>query len=65
MALIGNKKDLEHLRTVKREKHVEFAQENGMANFFLSAKSGDQVNYCFQKIAADRKNGTLPEELMV
>lgn len=53
MALIGNKKDLEHLRTVKREKHVEFAQENGMANFFLSAKSGDQVNYCFQKIAAD------------
>lgn len=53
MALIGNKKDLEHLRTVKREKHVEFAQENGMANFFLSAKSGDQVNYCFQKVAAD------------
>lgn len=53
LALIGNKKDLEHLRTVKREKHMEFAQENSMANFFLSAKSGDQVNYCFQKIAAD------------
>jgi len=53
LGLIGNKKDLEHLRSVKREKHVEFAQENGMANFFLSAKSGDQVNFCFQKIAAD------------
>jgi len=53
LALVGNKKDLEHLRTVKREKHIEFAQENSMANFLLSAKSGDQVNYCFQKIAAD------------
>lgn len=53
LALIGNKKDLEHLRVVKKEKHADFAQENDMASFFLSAKSGDQVNYCFQKMAAD------------
>lgn len=53
LALIGNKKDLEHLRVVKKEKHAEFAQENGMASYFLSAKSGDQVNYCFQKMSAD------------
>ena len=53
LILAGNKNDLEHLRTVKKERHMEFAQENGMANFFLSAKSGDQVNFCFQKIAAD------------
>ncbi|XP_047127216.1 ras-related protein Rab-28 [Hydra vulgaris] len=53
LALVGNKKDLEHLRTVKKEKHIEFANANGMSNYFLSAKSGDQVAYCFQKIAAD------------
>jgi len=53
LSLVGNKKDLEHLRTVKKEVHSEFAQKNGMSSFFLSAKSGDQVNYCFQKIAAD------------
>lgn len=53
VAIVGNKKDLEHLRTVKKEKHTEYAQKNGMASFFLSAKSGDQVNFCFQKIAAD------------
>ena len=53
LALVGNKKDLEHLRAVKKERHVEFARVNGMAHYFLSAKSGDQVSFCFQKIAAD------------
>lgn len=53
MVLVGNKKDLEHLRTVRKEKYAEFAKEHSLNNFLLSAKSGDQVSYCFQKIAAD------------
>ncbi|XP_070540033.1 ras-related protein Rab-28-like [Ptychodera flava] len=53
LALVANKMDLEHMRTVKQEKHMKFAQENGMSSHFVSAKSGDAVNLCFQKIAAD------------
>eukprot|EP00794_Sanderia_malayensis_P005710 gene5710-6410_t len=53
LALIGNKVDLEHMRIVKADKHTEFALENNLHSFFLSAKTGDQVEYCFQKIAAD------------
>ena len=53
LALIGNKKDLEHLRKVTKEHHADFQNKNDMTSFFLSAKSGDQVNFCFQKIACD------------
>ncbi|XP_074641865.1 ras-related protein Rab-28-like [Tubulanus polymorphus] len=53
IALIGNKVDLEHMRTVKLDKHEKFAQENGLSSHFVSAKTGDSVNVCFQKLAAD------------
>lgn len=53
LALIGNKIDLEYMRTVKSDKHNNFAQENGMSSHFVSAKTGDSVSLCFQKIAAD------------
>lgn len=58
VALIGNKTDLNHLRTVKPEKHKLFAEENDMQPmsqppFFVSAKTGDSVNACFHRIAAD------------
>ncbi|XP_077992432.1 ras-related protein Rab-28-like [Glandiceps talaboti] len=53
LALVANKMDLEHMRTVKQEKHQKFAQENGMSTHFVSAKSGDAVNLCFQRIAAE------------
>ncbi|XP_041369969.1 ras-related protein Rab-28-like [Gigantopelta aegis] len=53
MALIGNKIDLEHMRTVKLDKHQKFAQEHGMSSHFVSAKTGDSVNLTFQRIAAE------------
>ncbi|CAL1528013.1 unnamed protein product [Lymnaea stagnalis] len=61
MALIGNKSDLEHLRTIKQDKHQKFAQDHNMSNYYVSAKTGEsvsqvlslQVALCFQKIAAD------------
>ena len=36
--------DLEHMRTVKQEKHQKFAQEHGMSSYFVSAKTGDSVS---------------------
>lgn len=53
MALIGNKIDLEHMRTVKLDRHQRFAQDRGMSSHFVSAKTGDSVALCFQRIAAE------------
>jgi len=53
LALVGNKIDLEYMRTVKADKHNHFAQEHGMSSHFVSAKTGDSVSLCFQKVAAD------------
>lgn len=51
-ALVGNKNDLRHLTSVRVEQHNHFAEENEMASFLMSAKSGDQVRQAFWKIAA-------------
>lgn len=53
IALLANKTDLKHLCTVKQEKHNSFADDNNMYSYFLSAKSGDQINATFYRIAAD------------
>lgn len=53
VALVANKADLTHLRTVKPEKHNQFADENDMYSFFMSAKTGDNVASTFYRIAAD------------
>ncbi|XP_048044504.1 ras-related protein Rab-28 isoform X2 [Chanodichthys erythropterus] len=53
ISLIGNKIDLEHMRTVKMEKHQRFCQENGLISQFVSAKTGDSVSLCFQRLAAE------------
>ncbi|XP_060044311.1 ras-related protein Rab-28 isoform X2 [Erinaceus europaeus] len=53
VALVGNKIDLEHMRTVKAEKHLRYCQENGFSSYFVSAKTGDSVFLCFQKVAAE------------
>ena len=37
--------DLEHMRTVKIDKHTKFAQDRGMSSHFVSAKTGDSVSY--------------------
>ncbi|ETW08773.1 hypothetical protein H310_01291 [Aphanomyces invadans] len=53
IGLCGNKSDLNHLRTVKAAKHKQFADENDMKSYLLSAKTGDQVNSTFFQLAAD------------
>ncbi|KAG7250445.1 hypothetical protein CRUP_027098, partial [Coryphaenoides rupestris] len=35
--------DLEHMRTVKSDKHQRFCQENGLISQFVSAKTGDSM----------------------
>jgi len=62
LAIIGNKCDMEHLRTVKKEKHMEFAAANSLSSYFVSARSGDNVNLCFQRIAADVLNIRLTKQ---
>uniref|UniRef100_A0AAX7VE39 Ras-related protein Rab-28 n=1 Tax=Astatotilapia calliptera TaxID=8154 RepID=A0AAX7VE39_ASTCA len=44
ISLVGNKIDLEHMRTVKSDKHQRFCQENGLISQFVSAKTGDSVS---------------------
>ncbi|XP_063350438.1 ras-related protein Rab-28 isoform X4 [Pelmatolapia mariae] len=41
ISLVGNKIDLEHMRTVKSDKHQRFCQENSLISQFVSAKTGD------------------------
>ncbi|KAK0148251.1 Ras-related protein Rab-28 [Merluccius polli] len=43
VCLVGNKIDMEHMRTVKSDKHQRFCQENGLISQFVSAKTGDSV----------------------
>ncbi|XP_020848850.1 ras-related protein Rab-28 isoform X2 [Phascolarctos cinereus] len=45
--------DLEHMRTVKPDKHLRFCQENSLSSHFVSAKTGDSVFLCFQRVAAE------------
>eukprot|EP00128_Syssomonas_multiformis_P007001 Colp12_sorted_trinity150504_noHs@25074 len=59
VALVGNKTDITHMRTVKLDKHAQFAAEHGMHSFQVSAKTGDDVQLCFHKIAADLAGVTL------
>ena len=52
-ALIANKIDLEHLRAIKSDRHHKFAQEHGLLTYAVSAKTGEGVSLCLQKISAD------------
>ncbi|XP_013786843.1 ras-related protein Rab-28-like [Limulus polyphemus] len=53
LALVANKCDLEHLRAVRPDKHIKFAQLNGMSSHLVAAKTGESVDVCFRKIAAE------------
>ena len=44
---------LAHSSQVKAEKHAQFADENDMYTFLISAKTGDNVSSCFYQLAAD------------
>lgn len=59
VALMGNKMDLVHMRAVKQDKHTQFVDENDLYSYFVSARSGDQVQPSFFRIAADLAGVTL------
>lgn len=44
IAMVGNKMDLAHLRAVKPDKHTEFADNNNLFSFLISARIGDLVS---------------------
>jgi len=52
-ALVANKIDLEHLRSIKSDRHHKFAQEHGLLTYAVSGKTGEGVSLCLQKIVAD------------
>ena len=50
IVLLGNKLDLrKYLATKKMKIPYEFARENNLLYFQVSAKSGENVNECFEK----------------
>ena len=53
VALVANKSDLEHIRTVTIDKHNDFADENEFYSYTMSAKTGENVKGCFHRVAAD------------
>lgn len=59
VAIMANKHDLSHMRAVKIEKHNQFAEENDLYSYFVSAKTGDQVQPSFYRISADLAGVTL------
>ncbi|XP_043274038.1 ras-related protein Rab-28-like [Venturia canescens] len=52
MVMVGNKCDVEHQRTVKREKSHRFAAENGFSYYDMSARTGESVSLCIANVAA-------------
>lgn len=54
--LVANKRDLEHMRVIKREKHEKFAKEKEMSHFCVSAKSGEDVRRFYTSIKSFHLN---------
>mmetsp|Transcript_147 Transcript_147/g.371 ORF Transcript_147/g.371 Transcript_147/m.371 type:complete len:234 (+) Transcript_147:168-869(+) len=53
MALVGNKVDMSHLRAVKSDRHTSLVETHGMRSFYVSAKTGDNVNTAFYRVASE------------
>ncbi|XP_075231974.1 ras-related protein Rab-28-like [Lycorma delicatula] len=53
LALVANKGDMEHQRAIPFEKQVRFANENGISTHSISARTGENVSVCFQRICAE------------
>ena len=51
--LFGNKSDLNHLAQVDLEAHNNYCKDKGITGYVGSAKTGDQINQVFYKLAAD------------
>ncbi len=53
MALMGNKTDMEHRRMVRVEKHSKAAEQHSLNSFYVSAKTGDSIDFTFRAVAAE------------
>ncbi|KAI8930065.1 P-loop containing nucleoside triphosphate hydrolase protein [Entophlyctis helioformis] len=54
MALMANKTDLDHMRTVEQDRHEAFAKSGGFqADMYLSAYGLDDVTQCFVRICSE------------
>lgn len=51
--IFGNKSDLNHMSQIDSDTHKKYSKDHGMQEYVGSAKTGDQVNQLFYKIAAD------------
>ena len=51
--VLGNKTDISHMRCVKMARHQDLVGKVGGSGFLCSAKTGDQVNQAFFRIAAE------------
>lgn len=52
MVIVGNKCDMEHQRSVKREKSHRLAAEKGLIYNDMSARTGESVSLCISSLAA-------------
>jgi hypothetical protein len=52
VAVVGNKRDLSHLRVVSQSAHEGFAKSHGASVYLVSAKSGDGVAMMFRSVVA-------------
>ncbi|XP_047111266.1 ras-related protein Rab-28-like [Schistocerca piceifrons] len=52
ICILGNKCDLEHQRCVRLDRHNMFVQENNVSSYLVSARTGEMVALCFQKMVA-------------
>jgi len=52
LALVGNKKDLAHLREVKVDNHLTFCEKNHAIGSMVSARTGDGIQKVFYLMAA-------------
>lgn len=59
ICVVGNKVDLNHISAVSKDKHNQFVDENDFGSYFVSAKTGDNVERTFFEIAAGLSNVEL------
>lgn len=52
MVIVGNKCDMEHQRSVKREKSHRLAAEKNLIYNDMSARTGESVSLCIANLAA-------------
>eukprot|EP01084_Bolivina_argentea_P009327 17440_1 len=53
IALVGNKYDLQHLRTVKVKRHKDMCNKEKLESCYVSAKTGDGLHTMFYHITAE------------